>query len=99
MTEYDDFVSVDLMDELRDNLLMGGLGLTGEAGEVADDIKKFIFHKKGTIGDFRIRMLEELGDQHWYWTLLRLVLDFSQEEIEDYNMCKLRARYPERHPE
>ena len=96
MTKYEDFVSVDMHPP---DIVYCALGLAGETGEVVDAIKKFTYHPTRRIStdEYREKILEELGDQHWYWTYARLFYGFTQEEIEEYNMKKLRARYPERH--
>ena len=73
-------------------LLNGALGLTGEAGEVADMIKKHIFHghdlKRG-------ELVKEIGDCAWYLALLCHAIDISLDEVLIANIEKLRNRYPE----
>lgn len=73
------------------NITMGALGLAGEAGEVADEIKKIVFHGKVTN---RETILKELGDVRWYLEYLAHAFGFTMDEIEFANMEKLRARYP-----
>lgn len=73
-------------------LINGALGLTGEAGEVADLLKKGIYHGKG-IDMFRLK--EEIGDVCWYVALLCEAADFKLDEILEFNDNKLRKRYPE----
>lgn len=51
----------------RDTQAMLASGLAGEAGEVADLIKKHLFH--GDDLDL-IKLEKELGDVLWYWTAL-----------------------------
>lgn len=75
----------------QDQYSTGGLGLTGEAGEVADLIKKHIHHKKPLD---REKLLRELGDVRWYLEYLLIVCDFTMEQIETANIEKLRVRYP-----
>ena len=48
-------------------LLNGVLGLTGEAGEVSDLVKKSIFHEKGIDKE---HLEKELGDVMWYIALI-----------------------------
>lgn len=71
--------------------LNGALGLTGEAGEVADIIKKHIFHEKPLD---REALIKELGDVRWYLELLAFTVGVTMEEVEDRNVAKLRERYP-----
>jgi NTP pyrophosphatase (non-canonical NTP hydrolase) len=67
------------------------LGLTGEAGEVADLVKKYIGHGHD-LPSSKVR--EELGDALWYITDLAAKLGFSLEEVAAFNVAKLRRRYP-----
>lgn len=48
-------------------LINGVLGLTGEAGEVSDLVKKGIFHEKGLDMD---HIKKEVGDVCWYIALI-----------------------------
>lgn len=73
-------------------LLNGVLGLTGEAGEVSDLIKKGIFHEKGID---REHLEKELGDVMWYIALICHTCAFNLDEIMQMNIDKLKARYPE----
>jgi NTP pyrophosphatase (non-canonical NTP hydrolase) len=72
-------------------LTMGGLGLAGEAGEVADLIKKVIYHNKPLD---RAALIRELGDVLWYLEALMIAIDTNTEEVQVVNIAKLRARYP-----
>jgi NTP pyrophosphatase (non-canonical NTP hydrolase) len=74
------------------NVVMGALGLAGEAGEVADEVKKIAFHDK-TFD--RTKMLKELGDVRWYLEYLADCWGFTMKEIEDANVVKLKERYPD----
>jgi len=73
-------------------LCVGGLGLTGEAGEVADLIKKHVFH--GHELDLN-EMRKELGDVLWYLTFLCNALGITLSEVMEVNAAKLRIRYPD----
>lgn len=72
-------------------LLNGALGLTGEAGEVGDIIKKHIFH--GHDLD-REALYKELGDVCWYLALLCESLNISIRDVVKMNIDKLMKRYP-----
>lgn len=68
-----------------------GLGLTGESGEVADIIKKAVFHGH----DIPVKDLKkELGDVLWYLSQLARVNGLSLENIAIENIEKLKKRYP-----
>ncbi len=77
---------------LAKSLCVGGLGLTGEAGEVADLIKKHVFHGHELDRD---ALRKEMGDVLWYLTFLCNTLDMSPSEVIDANVRKLRLRYPD----
>ena len=68
------------------------LGLTGEAGETADMIKKWIFHD--TELDVE-HLKKEIGDVMWYVALLCDSFGFSLDEILEMNIEKLKVRYPD----
>lgn len=83
----------DYLGRLPDpgELIEGALGLTGEAGEVADHIKKHIFQEH--ILD-KYHLINELGDVMWYLVLLCHAIDIDAEEILKFNIDKLADRYP-----
>ena len=73
-------------------LTYSALGLTGESGEVAEMIKKAVYH--GHPLD-REALCKELGDVLWYLSVMAEGLGISLEEIAVKNIEKLRERYPE----
>lgn len=75
----------------RGNKVMGIMGLCGESGEVAEAIKKQMFHGRPID---RAKMIEELGDVRWYLEYLADCYDISMREIEEHNVAKLEKRYP-----
>jgi NTP pyrophosphatase (non-canonical NTP hydrolase) len=66
------------------------LGLVGEAGEVADSIKKAIFHQV----DNEKKTKEEMGDLLWYLASLCNLYGWKLSDILDGNIEKLKKRYP-----
>lgn len=67
------------------------LGLAGEAGEVADLVKKGVFHRHG----LDVTKLEkEIGDVCWYLAALCTTLHLSLSDIMVANIEKLMVRYP-----
>lgn len=66
------------------------LGLAGEAGEVADHIKKVFY--QGKVFD-RHAFLNELGDALWYITFGCYSMDITLEELMQMNVTKLSKRY------
>jgi NTP pyrophosphatase (non-canonical NTP hydrolase) len=68
------------------------IGLVAEGGEVADIVKKVLFH--GHELD-REDLANELGDVLWYLTQVADTFNISLEEIANMNVHKLFKRYPE----
>lgn len=73
-------------------LACDALGIAGEAGEVADLVKKQVGH--GHPADHE-KMKRELGDVLWYVSVLAHRYGFTLEEVATANVAKLRARYPD----
>lgn len=72
--------------------LVSACGLSGEAGEVTDYLKKVYGHNHS----IDINKLEkELGDVLWYAADLASKHGLSLENIAIKNIDKLKARYPE----
>lgn len=70
---------------------MLALGVAGEAGEVADMIKKHVGHGHGLDRD---KLIKELGDVLWYVTALADLHSVSLSQVMLANARKLRVRYP-----
>lgn len=69
-----------------------GLGIAGEAGEVADYVKKVVFHGHALDRD---KLRKELGDVLWYVAVLSRAVDLDLLEVAEANIVKLRLRYPD----
>jgi NTP pyrophosphatase (non-canonical NTP hydrolase) len=76
----------------NNELLNYGLGIAGEAGEVADLIKKSHFHGHNVEKD---EIKKELGDVLWYVSQVARLAGLNLEEIAIGNIEKLKRRYPE----
>ena len=72
------------------NLVHLALGISGEAGEVVDAIKKAAIYKKPLD---RENIIEELGDLEFYMEGLRQAIGVTREEVIDTNVRKLSVRY------
>jgi NTP pyrophosphatase (non-canonical NTP hydrolase) len=70
---------------------VAGLGIAGEAGEVADLLKKHLGH--GHELD-REKLKKELGDVLWYTARIAMHFGFGLEDVARANVAKLRQRYP-----
>ena len=69
------------------------LGLVGEAGEVAEKVKKIYRDNKGDFSNLDKKDIEkELGDVLWYIATLADMLDISLEDIAVGNISKLDDR-------
>jgi NTP pyrophosphatase (non-canonical NTP hydrolase) len=70
------------------------LGLTGEAGEIANKVKKFI--RDGAAQDEylakRIEIGYEIGDVLWYCAVLAKEMDMNLGHIMEKNLEKLADR-------
>jgi NTP pyrophosphatase (non-canonical NTP hydrolase) len=75
-------------------LLNAALGLMGEGGELADLIKKLVFHQKEYDIEVDKKIKLELGDIAFYLFVLCKLFDFDPSEVFTANMVKLNSRYP-----
>ena len=67
------------------------LGLAGEAGEVADKVKK-IYRDDRTDARFLAEIAKEIGDVMWYCATLADDLGFDLQQIAEMNIYKLKSR-------
>lgn len=76
------------------NLEYPTLGLAGEAGEVANIVKKIQRDNEGIITDeTRDKLRDELGDVLWYISACADELGLTLEEIAAFNVNKLAKRH------
>lgn len=74
-------------------VLYPSLGLCGEAGEVADKVKKIIRDKDGVITDEeKLEIAKEVGDVLWYVAVIAHDLGFTLQEVAQMNYDKLKSR-------
>lgn len=73
-------------------ILNGCLGLSGEAGEFNDMVKKWIFHEKPLDVD---HAQKEVGDILWYIAMISHSFGWDMSKIMQMNIDKLKARYPD----
>ena len=83
--------NTDAMKIKEEAMLNGVLGLNGEAGEVADIVKKNRFQGHSLDKE---HIAKELGDICWYIALLAYSIDYDLETIMQMNIDKLKKRYP-----
>jgi NTP pyrophosphatase (non-canonical NTP hydrolase) len=84
--------AAELIPWSTSSILTMALGLTGEAGETADIVKKW--YAQGHELDVP-KLREELGDILWYVSGMATAIDVRLADIATENITKLRARYPE----
>ena len=75
-------------------LLTGLIGMTSEAGEAQEILKKVLFQGKPYTEETRLHLIKELGDVIWYWTNACNALQVDPNEVIAGNVSKLEARYP-----
>lgn len=68
---------------------LAALGLGGEAGEVVDVYKKYLFHGRDLNRD---DLRREIGDVLWYLALMMLVEGFTLDEVINCNVKRLTER-------
>lgn len=86
--------------EVRDDcnvtqLMTAAFGLTAEAGEFTEVVKKMFLQGKPYNEENVFHMRRELGDIMWYMAQACMALDVSFEEVLQMNYEKLSARYPD----
>jgi NTP pyrophosphatase (non-canonical NTP hydrolase) len=75
------------------NFTYPALGLAGEAGEVADKLKKVIRDNDGDLTkDVRDAVAKELGDVLWYVAVLAYEMNYNLSDIAQMNVDKLASR-------
>jgi len=99
-TNYADLISRLTQLEVQSDadvprLLTAALGLSAEAGEFTEVIKKIFLQGKSYNEENAFHLKRELGDICWYLAQACMALDTSFDEVLQMNYEKLSARYPE----
>lgn len=100
MTKIPDFDTYQKLASLTaiypnrgNNLYYPTLGLCGEAGEVAEKVKKLHRDKHGIIDqEFKDQITKELGDVLWYITAICIELNLTLSTVAGLNIEKLYDR-------
>lgn len=92
--EYQELAMRTAPENLTSSELMvnSALGLTGEAGEYADILKKHLY--QGHELD-KHHLAKELGDILWYVAMGCQAIGYSMDEVMLMNIEKLKKRYPD----
>ena len=86
--------SLDVQENVQHPLLYPLLAMANELGEVSDVVKKAIRDQNGMISPAaKYKILDELGDIHWYLTLTAAVLGYTLDDVIAFNVSKLVDRY------
>lgn len=75
-------------------LITAALGLSAEAGEFGDLVKKCLFQGKELNKENRELMVKELGDVMWYLAQGCMALGVTIDDVLWANIDKLEKRYP-----
>jgi len=92
---------VERLNELEEQgadvprLLTAAFGMSAEAGEFTEVVKKIFLQGKPYTEENIFHMKRELGDLCWYLAQACMALDITFEEVLEMNYQKLSARYPE----
>jgi NTP pyrophosphatase (non-canonical NTP hydrolase) len=86
---------LETQDADTPRLLTAAFGMSAEAGEFTEIVKKVFLQGKPYNADNIEHLKIELGDILWYAAQACLALDVSFEEVMERNYLKLSARYPE----
>lgn len=79
--------------DVGDNLVYPALGLCGEAGEMANKVKKIQRDHDNKIPyDFRLKAMKELGDALWYLDAICHELGITLSDVASTNINKLEDR-------
>lgn len=80
------------MDTPAEELHHAATGMAGETGEILDITKKVWIYNKPLDVE---HLIEELGDQRFYYQATLNMLGLSDADIQAANTVKLRKRYPD----
>ena len=102
MADFDTYQELALRTASGEGMLNSGtmlnnaaLGLSGESGEIADHVKKVIFHGHPLDDVTRDKIAKELGDILWYCAMGARGIGLGLGEIAAMNIEKLKKRYPD----
>lgn len=96
--DFDDYQHTAMMMAVyphrgQGELMYPALGLSGETGEVANEIKKVFRDDAGRVtADRKEKLILEIGDVLWYVASLCHELGVSMEYVAERNLKKLRER-------
>lgn len=91
LCKKDSEIVADLVEHpQKAHLAHMALGVSGEAGELVDALKKHTIYGKKLD---RENVVEELGDLRFYMQGIMNSLEITEEEVIEHNIKKLSKRY------
>lgn len=90
-SEYQKRANATAIYDVKFSIMYPTLGLAGEAGEVAEKVKKIIRDGKDIVNE-REELAKELGDVLWYVAAVARDIGYSLEVIAEMNIEKLESR-------
>jgi len=87
--------SAESLVDSRAMLNAAALGLNGEAGEIADHVKKVMFHGHPLDDETRDKIAKEIGDILWYCAMAARGIGHGLADVARMNVDKLMKHYPE----
>jgi NTP pyrophosphatase (non-canonical NTP hydrolase) len=92
LKEYQDLckLTAKKFDTQEKEILTWGLGIAGEAGDVASCIKKTFAHDN----DQKAGIRENIGDTMWYIAMICNFFGWNMSEVLNENIEKLKKRFP-----
>ena len=99
--QYQEFVKSMKIYPKEHAIVYPALGLSGEAGEIAEKVKKYLRGDKLGEGQKEVKLsmivdrealLKELGDPLWYIAALADDLGYTLQDVVDANIDKLTSR-------
>lgn len=94
LSEYQDQASATAIYKEEHMMIYPALGLTGEAGEIANKVKK-ILRDDYDLVELTVKeqeLAKEIGDVLWYCAALASDLGFDLSRIAEDNLEKLQSR-------
>ena len=90
--EYQEMAKTTAIYDRKHAVLYPALGLAGEAGEVANKVKKLIRDGYEKNKDYREEVAGEIGDVLWYCAVLARDIGCDLQDIANNNLVKLKDR-------
>lgn len=93
INEYQEAALVTAVYPEGKRIIYPALGMCGEAGEVADKVKKVIRDNNQQFTDeCKREIVKEIGDVLWYCATMAHDIGFTLEEVAQMNINKLASR-------